>query len=260
MAKPNWGGGLSGAASGAGIGSMFGPVGTGIGAGIGGLIGMFGGGGKQDEFKQVNRFSPEQQKAFQEYWNNPITQQPGYQAGNQYIQNLLSGNPEAYAAFEAPLMRQFKEQTVPGIAERFAGMGTGAGAGGSSALYNSLAKAGSDFSTNIAALRGNMQMQALPQALQYAQQPYSNALGGFGVSPFENVMMQGQPGVGDYFGQIAPYALQAGMQNGWGFKGGSAPGSPSPNNWGSIPSWANNSPGGGMSNMGRMNQFGFTYG
>lgn len=249
----NWGGAASGAASGAAAGSTFGPWGTVIGAGVGGITGFFSGSGK-NKIKQQSNMTPEQQQGFKNYWDNPITGDETYQAGNQYIKNLLSGNPEAYAAFEAPLMRQFQEQTIPGIAERFAGMGTGAGAGGSSALYNSLAKAGSDFSTNIAALRGGLQMQALPQALNYAQQPYSNAMAGFGVNSFQNYQNQPQPGLDYYTGQLLPSALQAGMQNGWGFKGGTAPQSS-----GNIPSFASANPSAGMSTFNQMNSQGFAY-
>ena len=252
---PNWGGAATGAVSGAAAGSSFGPWGTAVGGAIGGLSGLFGGGDKGKQ-KQVSNFTPSQNQAFQNYWDKPITNNSTYQSGNQYIQNLLSGNPEAYAAFEAPLMRQFQEQTMPGIAERFAGMGTGAGAGGSSALYNSLGRAGADFSTNIANLRGNMQMQALPQALQYAQQPYSNAMSGFGVQSFQNTMDQPQPGLDYYTGQMLPSALQAGMDNNWGFKGGTAPGGAS----GNIPKFAQGNPGGGQSNFNQMNNQGFSYG
>jgi len=257
----NWAGAGSGAVSGAAAGSAFGPWGTAIGGTIGGITGYFSGGNKGKK-GQTDNFTPAQKQAFQNYWDNPITNNSTYQAGNQYIENLLSGNPEAYAAFEAPLMRQFKEQTVPGIAERFAGMGTGAGAGGSSALYNSLGRAGADLSTNIANLRGNLQMQALPQALNYAQQPYSNAMAGFGVNSFQNTMDQPQPGLDYYTGQMMPSALQAGMQNNWGFKGGSAPssGGGGGGNWASTPSWAQGNPGGGQSNFNQMNNQGFSYG
>ncbi len=100
-----------------------------------------------------------------------------YGAGNTFLQNLLQGGPEAFKAFEAPYMRQFEEQIAPGIAERYTGAG-GTGAGGlmSSNFQQSLAHAGAGLSEQLAALRGGLQMQALPQALQYAQQPISNQM------------------------------------------------------------------------------------
>jgi len=252
----NWSGALSGAASGAAAGAPGGWIGAGVG-GLAGLVSGLFGGGKKDKFKQVNRFSPEQQQAFEQYWKNPVQNNQTYQAGNQYLQNLLSGDPSAYQQFEAPLMQQFQQQTVPAIAERFAGMGTGAGAGSSSALYNSLGQAGTNLSTNIGALRGQLQMQALPQALQYAQQPYSNMMQGFGVSPYENVYQQGQPGAGDYMAGTLPYALMAGANNQWGGRGSGSSGGNG--GMGPVPQWASQNPGMGMPNFDQMNQFGFAY-
>lgn len=104
-----------------------------------------------------------------------IQQSPLFQQGSSYLSNLLSGSPEATAAFEAPYMRQFNEQIVPGLAERFSGLGSGAQS--SSAFSQALGAAGAGLSENLAALRSALQMQAVPQALGYSQQPVSNLLG-----------------------------------------------------------------------------------
>ena len=104
-----------------------------------------------------------------------IQQSPLFQQGSSFLQNLLSGSPEATAAFEAPYMRQFNEQIVPGLAERFSGLG--AGAQRSSAFSQALGAAGAGLSENLAALRGQLQLGAVPQALGYAQQPISNLQG-----------------------------------------------------------------------------------
>jgi hypothetical protein len=104
-----------------------------------------------------------------------IQQNPLYQSGASYIQNLLSGSPESTAAFEAPHLRQFNEQTVPMLAERFSGQG--AGAQRSSAFQQALGSAGAGLQENLAALRAGLQGQAANQALTYAQQPISNLSG-----------------------------------------------------------------------------------
>jgi len=104
-----------------------------------------------------------------------IQQSPLFQQGSSFLQNLLSGSPEATAAFEAPYMRQFNEQTVPGLAERFSGMGSGAQS--SSAFSQALGAAGAGLQENLASLRGQLQMGGLGQALGYAQQPISNLQG-----------------------------------------------------------------------------------
>lgn len=108
-----------------------------------------------------------------------IGQNPLFQQGSNYLQQLLSGSPESTAAFEAPAMRQFNEQIIPGIAERFTGAFGGAGAQSSSAFQQALGQAGAGLSENLQALRSGLQFGALPQALGYAQQPISN-LQGFG--------------------------------------------------------------------------------
>lgn len=124
-----------------------------------------------------------------------LGQNPLFGAGQSYLQNLLSGSPEAFSAFEAPLKRQFEQETIPGITERFAGMGTGAGGLNSSGLQQSLARAGEGLSTNLGALRGQLQMQALPQALGYAQAPINNLLQAIGLVPGQHYEIPGQPGL-----------------------------------------------------------------
>jgi hypothetical protein len=192
---------LGGAASGAAAGSAFGPgIGTAIGGGLGGLLGLLNGGGsKKDKISQLPMINPQQQQAFSQYWQNPIQNSPLYGAGQDYLMNLLNGNPSAFSAFEAPYMHNFQQNIVPGIAERFAGLGTGSGAGSSSGLYNSLGQAGRNLQTDLAGLRSGLQMQGLPQALGYAQQPYSNILSGIGQRTFENTY---QPGSTGFFGPV----------------------------------------------------------
>lgn len=176
---------------------------------------IFGGGSKT---KKLPTMAPYQERAFQNSVQNPIQNSPLYGSGSNYLQNLLSGNPEAFKNFEAPYLQQFNQQIVPGIAERFAGMGTGAGAGSSSGLNNSLAQAGQNLQTNLAGLRSGLQMQALPQALGYAQQPYSNTLAQSQVSPFAYGMEQGSPG-------LLP-GLFGGIGGGMGAGAGMAAGGP----------------------------------
>lgn len=50
-----------------------------------------------------------------------ITQNQGYQQGQDWL-NSLYNDPEFFNSFEAPLQRQFQEQTVPDLANRFASL------------------------------------------------------------------------------------------------------------------------------------------
>jgi hypothetical protein len=138
-----------------------------------------------------------------------ITQNPQYQSGQEYL-NSLFNDPEFFNKFEAPLQRQFNEETVPNLANRFAAMGSG-GALGSTAFRNQLAREGSNLHTNIAALRGQMQQQGANQALQYAQQPFQNLqqLMQQALTPTNN---QYQPANAGFWGPIAGAGASGAIQ------------------------------------------------
>ncbi len=146
-----------------------------------------------DIFSTLN---PGQQGIFdrqsQGYQQGPqsLYQDPLYQGGASWLQQLLSNDPAMMQQFQAPYLRQFNEQTVPGLAERFSGLGSGAQ--GSSAFKQALGSAGAGLSENLASLRGGMQLQGLGQALQYAQQPFSNQQGLLGLNT--QSIQQQQPG------------------------------------------------------------------
>jgi len=156
--------------------------------------------GKPGEYKALPTMAPEQQQL--------LTQLLGglrgpTQAGLGNLLNLLGGGTEA---FEKPLMRQFYEQTIPGIAERFTGMG--AGAQQSSAFKQALGEAGAGLSEQLGALRGGLQMQGLGQL--------SNLLGmGLGAKPFEWAQLPGTEGF------LSPLigGIGSGLGQGGGFLG-----------------------------------------
>jgi len=137
-----------------------------------------------------------------------IQANPQYMQGQEYLNGLFN-DPQFFNKFEAPLQRQFNEQTVPDLANRFASMGSG-GSTGSTGFRNQLAREGSNLSTNIAALRGGMQQQGVNQALQYAQQPFNNyaQLMQTALTPYQNTY-QG-PSTGPYSG-IAAQGTAAAM-------------------------------------------------
>lgn len=161
-------------------------------------------------YEAFSTFNPQQAQLFQQLLaslggTQGIGQNPLFQSGQSYLQNLLSGSPEAFEKFEAPYKRQFEEQTIPGLAERFSGMG--AGAQRSSAFQQALGQAGAGLSENLASLRGQLQMGALPQALGYAQAPFnqlSSLLGmnTMGFAPQQKPWwQQGLIGMGSGVGQ-----------------------------------------------------------
>ncbi len=118
-----------------------------------------------------------------------------YQSGNNYLQNLLNPSSNAFQAFENPYMQNFQQNIIPDIANRFAGMGTGASGLNSSGFQQTLGQAGRGLQSDLAAMRGNMQMQGLPMALQYAQQPVSNKLNAAQSVPNQYYEKPGQQGL-----------------------------------------------------------------
>lgn len=110
-------------------------------------------------------------------------------SGLQNLQNILGGGQEAFEAFQRPAMRQFEEQVIPGIAERFAE----AGGLSSSGFQQSLGQAGQRLSENLSEQRAGLQNQALSQLMQFlgmSQQPQ-----------FENIYQPTGPSFGASFGQ-----------------------------------------------------------
>jgi hypothetical protein len=149
-----------------------------------------------------------------------ITQNQNYGQGQEWLQSIFN-DPEFFNKFEAPMQRQFQEETVPGLANRFAGMGSG-GALGSTAFRNQLGREGGNLQTNIAAMRGGLQQQAIPQLMGYAQQPASNFMSLLQsvMNPTQNTYQGPTPG---FMGSLAApfaqgaatiYGQQAGQQSG----------------------------------------------
>jgi len=123
--------------------------------------------------------------------------------GMEWLQKILSGDEEAFKDFEAPMKAQFERETVPGISERFAGMGSG-GAQDSSAFQQTLGRAGQDLSMNLGAMRSGLKMNALQQ-LQGLMNPAMK-------QGFENVYDPGSYGlVGGAAQGAAEGAGKAGM-------------------------------------------------
>lgn len=71
--------------------------------------------------------------------------------------------------FAKPAIRQFEEKTIPGLAERFAGLG--AGAQSSSAFQQALGQAGADLSERLAAMSAQQRQGLFGPLLGAAMQP-----------------------------------------------------------------------------------------
>lgn len=138
--------------------------------------------GEGEKTKQFQRFTEPQQDVLNQLLGGA---QRGIDPGMQYLMQILSQDPEMMRQFEAPTMRQFQEETLPTIAERFTGR-LGAGAQRSSAFGQQLGQAGERLQEKLGAQRAQLGFSALQQL---------QSLLGTGLTPrFETMYQPRQPG------------------------------------------------------------------
>jgi hypothetical protein len=102
---------------------------------------------------------------------------------NQYAQGLMDPNSEQYQSFAAPEQRQFQEQTMPHIAEQFAGVGGLS----SSGFQQAASQAGAGLAERLAALRSSMGMQGAQLGMQGAglQGQLAGQLSNMSAAPYD---------------------------------------------------------------------------
>lgn len=127
-----------------------------------------------DKFKQQNAFSP-QQMGLHQGMGGTLQNSGAYGQAFGNLQNMLDPSDEGYDRFTQPYMDQFNEQTLPMLAERFAGRG----ALSSSAFGQSLSSAGAGLQNSLASLKAGLQQKAGNDIFgQYenflGQKPYYN--------------------------------------------------------------------------------------
>lgn len=167
--------------------------------------------GESSRPKVHSGFTKDQQRMLNQYMSMIQNQrqaiQPLQDQAFSYLQGLFE--PGAFQGLEGVAKRQFNEEIVPGIAERF---GASAGSGGeNSAMANALGRAGVDLETNLAQLRQQGQMGALGQMLGLSQMPFQNYAQGLGLWSGQNIAPTPRPGflqgVAGGFGQGLGQAL-----------------------------------------------------
>lgn len=162
-----------------------------------GLLGGLLGGRKKDKEVRHDVYTPRQQALINEIIGGLSGKEGGLGMGLDYLKNLMQGG-EAFEREAAPVTRQFQEQVLPNLAERFAG----SDAMSSSAFGQSLGSASAGLQENLAAMRSNQQMQGLQGLLQLL----NPALG----KQFElEVQKGGSSGLGSGLGSILGTAAGA---------------------------------------------------
>jgi hypothetical protein len=105
----------------------------------------------------------------------------GAQQGVNLQQQLMDPSSQAVDQFAQPYMNQFNQQTIPGLAERFAGMGAMGGGLSSSGFGQSLSAAGGNLQNQLAQLKAGLGQNAA----QSLMQQYGQMTGmGLNAQPF----------------------------------------------------------------------------
>ena len=152
--------------------------------------------GTKDQTKKLETYTPEQQRQLSSLLSllspeGALGQGYGQSLGR--LQEMLDPNSAAQQRFTAPYMQQFQEQTVPQLAERFAG--AGGGALSSSGFGQALSSAAGGLQSNLAQLKGQLQQQAIQDILGQYQ---NLSQMGLGAKPFGYQHIQGSPGLLGY--------------------------------------------------------------
>jgi len=132
--------------------------------------------GKPEKTEKVQLLDPAQQQLQSQLMQllGPLLQQGGGYLGGMFGEG-------AAEQFAAPYMRQFQEEIVPGIAERF----TEAGGQRSSAFAQQLGKAGAGLEEQLASLQGQLSQQGLQSLM---------GLLGAGLTPTQQAVFRPQTG------------------------------------------------------------------
>lgn len=115
--------------------------------------------GDNNDVYQQSKLTPQQKKIEQQRLR-ALTGPGGEGAYGQaadYYRDLLDPNSKTAQGMFAPETRRFNEETIPGLAEQFAGMG--AGGLSSSGFRNAGVAAGTDLSERLGAIRANLASQ-----------------------------------------------------------------------------------------------------
>jgi hypothetical protein len=148
--------------------------------------------GQPGSWSQQSNLTPQQQKLQQNLLQANAGQGAGGSFGTSadYYRDLLSNDSNTFNQFQQPELRQFNEQTLPGIAEQYAGLGSGGLS--SSGFRNASINAGTDLSERLGALRAQLRQQGAAGLMNLGQQGLQQTT--------ENVYREPTGGLGDLIG------------------------------------------------------------
>lgn len=132
-----------------------------------------GSGGKSDpRLRNNSNFDPNQQ-VIHDQQGKALQDGGGYEALIKRLQEMADPNSDYHKAYEEQQVGNFNEQTIPRLAERFAGIGGAGAAGGalsSSGFGQSLGAAGAGLQRDLAAHK----MDTIQKAIEKLTGEYNN--------------------------------------------------------------------------------------
>lgn len=123
---------------------------------------------KREKIQRINPLRPEQESLFSQLLSSVQGRGAGGGFGEaaDYFRGLLGG--EGFDEFEAPMQRQFREDTLPSIAEQFAGLGAGGLSSGGFAQETG--RAATDLAERLASMRASLRQQGAEGLLGLGRQ------------------------------------------------------------------------------------------
>lgn len=158
--------------------------------------------GTDDQTNQLSNYNPQQQQFFDNFLQHLMGMQGeggGVGKATNILNQYLDPQSDIYKNFEAPYRQEYEQQTIPMLAERFAGAGAQGGALSSSGFGQALGAAGANLQTNLAQMKSNMQRQSIGDILGLYQNMSGQALN---ARPFDYQFKPGSQG-------LVPSALTA---------------------------------------------------
>ncbi|MDC7243651.1 MAG: hypothetical protein PQJ44_06920 [Sphaerochaetaceae bacterium] len=120
--------------------------------------------GSEGEFVRESQLTPEQQEIWRKYKEAADS---GFMDAANYYKSILADDPELYNQLFASELQRFERETMPDLAEQYAGLGSGGI--NSSGFQLAASGAGADLAERLAGMRANLKGQAATGMSQMAQ-------------------------------------------------------------------------------------------
>lgn len=149
---------------------------------------------EEPSIEQVPLLSPQQQRL----QNANIKEanrlrQGGYQKATSLLEQYLDPNSEIYRNFETPYIREFEDQIIPQLAERFAGGNAMGGGLMTSGFGQSLSAAGANLQAQLAQMKDQFRHQSISDLINQYNNLSNRSLN---TREFENQYNPGSEGWG----------------------------------------------------------------